>query len=289
MKDKLKAIVDGQIRELDQPFINIYGEEAMFPEDFGIAREDVNCRCVMLHRARWALDEDELDTLKERAEFYGIDKVKDFEEFKSKYINIAEIVTEDNKKTAKAIARLELQKAKVDESYITKDLTEIALLSNVELSGLDYRLKNVDSLTRKVIRKAQKEDLPIRNASEQITDKIRYTYVLSEENFTKKYFEISNILKEKGYKIIRVKNTFKDGVTYKGINTLLETDKGIIFELQYHTDMSLKIKENELHKIYEKQRVLDKIKDKDKWDELEMLMIKVSERINNPENVEAIL
>lgn len=183
MKDKLKAIVDGQIRELDQPFINIYGEEAMFPEDFGIAREDVNCRCVMLHRARWALDEDELDTLKERAEFYGIDKVKDFEEFKSKYINIAEIVTEDNKKTAKAIARLELQKAKVDESYITKDLTEIALLSNVELSGLDYRLKNVDSLTRKVIRKAQKEDLPIRNASEQITDKIRYTYVLSEENF----------------------------------------------------------------------------------------------------------
>lgn len=281
--------LDGQIRELDEPFVNIYGEEAMFPSDFGIAREDVNCRCVMLHRARWALDEDELNTLKERAEFYGIDKVKDFEEFKSKYINIAEIVTEDNKKTAKAIARLELQKAKVDESYITKDLTEIALLSNVELSGLDYRLKNVDSLTRKVVRKAQKEDLPIRNASEQITDKIRYTYVLSEENFTKKYFEISNILKEKGYKIIRVKNTFKDGVTYKGINTLLEADKGVIFELQYHTDMSLKIKENELHKIYEKQRVLDKIKDKDKWDELEMLMIKVSERINNPENVEAIL
>lgn len=70
---------------------------------------------------------------------------------------------------------------------------------------------------------------------------------------------------------------------------MLEADKGVIFELQYHTDMSLKIKENELHKIYEKQRVLDKIKDKDKWDELEMLMIKVSERINNPENVEAIL
>lgn len=80
-------MLDGQIRELDEPFVNIYGEEAMFPSDFGIAREDVNCRCVMLHRARWALGEDELNTLKERAEFYGIDKSKSFEDFKIKYLN----------------------------------------------------------------------------------------------------------------------------------------------------------------------------------------------------------
>lgn len=82
--------LDGQIRELDEPFVNIYGEEAMFPSDFGIAREDVNCRCVMLHRARWALDEDELNTLKERAKFYGIEKTSSFEEFKDKYMNYIE-------------------------------------------------------------------------------------------------------------------------------------------------------------------------------------------------------
>lgn len=83
-------MLDGQIRELDEPFVNMYGEEAIFPSDFGIAREDVNCRCVMLHRARWALDENELNTLKERAKFYGLDKSKDFEDFKSKYLTTIE-------------------------------------------------------------------------------------------------------------------------------------------------------------------------------------------------------
>lgn len=36
--------------------------------------------------AKWVLDDDELQTLKERAEYYGIDKTKDFDELKSKYL-----------------------------------------------------------------------------------------------------------------------------------------------------------------------------------------------------------
>lgn len=79
--------LDGQIRELDEPF-EVDGMTAMFPSDFGDPAEDINCRCAVTQRAKWALDEDELDILKERAAYYGLDKTKSFEEFAKKY-NIA--------------------------------------------------------------------------------------------------------------------------------------------------------------------------------------------------------
>lgn len=77
--------LDGQIRELDKPF-EIAGRQAMYPSGFGIASEDIHCRCALLQRATWALDEKELQTLKERAEFYKLDKTKDFVYFKKKHL-----------------------------------------------------------------------------------------------------------------------------------------------------------------------------------------------------------
>ena len=78
---------DGQIRETDEPF-DVGGEKMRAPGVGGSARNVCNCRCCLLSRARWALDEDELDTLKERAAFFGLDKTKDFEEFKKKYCQL---------------------------------------------------------------------------------------------------------------------------------------------------------------------------------------------------------
>ena len=83
--------LDGQIREIDEPF-EIGGKKAMYPGDFGDPAEDCNCRCQCLQRARWALDEGELKTLKDRAEFFGLDKTKDFAEFKEKYLNSAKSI-----------------------------------------------------------------------------------------------------------------------------------------------------------------------------------------------------
>lgn len=82
-------LLDGQIRETDEPF-EANGKKAMEPGSFGDPAEDCNCRCVALTRARWALDEDELKTLKERAEYFGLDKTENFKEFQEKYLNVAE-------------------------------------------------------------------------------------------------------------------------------------------------------------------------------------------------------
>lgn len=83
------ARVDGEIRELDEKFSN----GLMFPGDpSGGAAEVVNCRCTSNTRARWALDDGELNTLKERAEYFGLDKTANFEDFKQKYLKAAESV-----------------------------------------------------------------------------------------------------------------------------------------------------------------------------------------------------
>lgn len=52
--------LDGQIRELEEAFvIPSTGARAMYPGGFGIAKEDIQCRCCMNQRARWNLDSEE--------------------------------------------------------------------------------------------------------------------------------------------------------------------------------------------------------------------------------------
>lgn len=83
--------LDGQIRELDEPF-EVDGMKVDAPGMFGNPAEDCNCRCTILQRARWELDESELAALKERAEYYGLDKTENFEDFKGKYLQASAIV-----------------------------------------------------------------------------------------------------------------------------------------------------------------------------------------------------
>lgn len=81
----MHRLLDGKLAEIDEPFV-VDDIEVMYPGGFGIASQDVNCRCALLQRARWALDADELKTLKERAEYYGLDESDDFRDFREKYL-----------------------------------------------------------------------------------------------------------------------------------------------------------------------------------------------------------
>lgn len=84
-------IADGQIKELDEPFI-VDGEKMDAPSIGGSARNVCNCRCQLLQRAKWALDESELKTLQDRANFFGLDKSQDFDDFKQKYLKLPDEV-----------------------------------------------------------------------------------------------------------------------------------------------------------------------------------------------------
>lgn len=82
-------MLDGQIREVDEPF-EVANLKVEAPGMFGLASEDCNCRCCLLQRARWALDDDELQTLKDRAEYFDLDKTDEFEEYQEKYLQVSQ-------------------------------------------------------------------------------------------------------------------------------------------------------------------------------------------------------
>lgn len=116
--------LDGQIRELDEPF-EAGGYKVMYPGGFGIASQDCNCRCVALTRARWALDENELQTLKDRAKYFGLDKSKEFEDYKQKYLKATKLLESPGNIGEKAIPYSE-RGIKLDERIkgFMKDLTK---------------------------------------------------------------------------------------------------------------------------------------------------------------------
>ena len=101
--------LDGQIREINEPFeIPSNGRKSMYPGGFGIAAEDINCRCAILQRARWALDDGELQTLKDRAAYFGLDKTESFNEFKTKYLQAVRETPEKNEYNKIELGELEV-------------------------------------------------------------------------------------------------------------------------------------------------------------------------------------
>lgn len=125
--------LDGQIRELDEEF-EVDGHKAMMPSGFGRASEDINCRCALLQRAKWTLDEDELATLQERAEYFGLDKTKDFADYKKKYLKAVEETLEKIPNNSKIIFK---------EAHTIQEAKQYAK-DVLELSLADYDKFNID-------------------------------------------------------------------------------------------------------------------------------------------------
>lgn len=74
--------LDGQIVGIDEYFVTLNGDEALYPGGFGVAREDVNCRCCLLQRATWALSDEEFTKMNgETNELQHFESIADYEIF----------------------------------------------------------------------------------------------------------------------------------------------------------------------------------------------------------------
>jgi hypothetical protein len=149
--------LDGQIRETNEPF-EMDGKTAMYPGDFGKPEEDCNCRCVALTRAKWALDEDELKTLKERAEYFKLDKKDDFATFEEKYLKATEKVAEAPKFVpAKTIEEAEAYAERFVEKY------KSSITGNVSYKGLDLEYANALNRSMTEVFDKYETRYPLRN------------------------------------------------------------------------------------------------------------------------------
>lgn len=126
---------DGQIRELDEPF-DIGGEKMQAPGVGGSARNVCNCRCCLLQRAKWALDEDELKTLQERAAFFGLDKSKSFNDFKQKYLKLPEKADTMNVGEYDVLSNTQKLKAAMNSSDYDEYMKILTEHSNTSLQKL---------------------------------------------------------------------------------------------------------------------------------------------------------
>ena len=113
--------------------------------------------------------------------------------------------------------------------------------------GLKHRIKEADSLTRKIETGADPLD---------IKDALRYTMTFSPDRFTEGVKGVFRQLYAMGFDTVKIKNTFEPDKIYKGINCAFKHESGQVFELQFHTPDSFFVKQELNHKIYDVAREL---------------------------------
>lgn len=176
-------------------------------------------------------------------------------------------------------AKKAIHKALQAEPSVTKDLSKATSQCAGRLEGLEFRVKTLDSLRRKIQKEPQAK----------IRDVLRYTEVSPPKALYVDYQKTMQQMTEKGYQVTDIKNYWnKPYMAYNGVNTNLVTPHGYEFELQFHTKESFDLKNDKLHELYEKQRLIDKEKEYDKWQELENEMFQLSDELERPKQIESI-
>lgn len=187
---------------------------------------------------------------------------------------------------AKEIAKPMVAAAKAREPKLTATMKSAAKVAGGEMDGLDFAVKGTGSLTRKIRDEAAEKGISMPEAAKDMKDVNRYTMKFTEENFVDGYNKAMKELQGQGYEIVKVKNTLKDETAaYRGVNTNLKAPDGSIFELQFHTQKSLDVKEPN-HKLYEEYR--EKTTSKERKAELDKLMSDNAKSIPTPPGIENI-
>ena len=172
------------------------------------------------------------------------------------------------------------------EPRITKDIVEISEMTGSRLAHLAKRIKEEDSLKRKLDKTVKEENITPDEAIEDFSDCVRYTDVSPTEGFTEHFRTFREELLSRSYVIVRVKNTLMDPArSYRGINTYVQDPGGYWFEVQFHTEESYEaLRAN--HKLYREQREVTT--PQERKEEIAQLMMDASSKVPVPEGCDTI-
>ena len=161
--------------------------------------------------------------------------------------------------TDSEIARLAdelMVRAAAHEPKVSAILQSIAASLGGTMAGFQHRLKKRDSTIRK-IRTQLARDPDGGLAKVVIDDALRYTLQVEDTpagNHATAIRAAFTALEEAGHKVLKVKNYWPRGDNYSGVNAVLEAPDGLLWELQFHTAASYRVKD-ETHVLYEEMRL----------------------------------
>ena len=147
--------------------------------------------------------------------------------------------------------------ASLIEPRITKDVQSVVTHAGARMYGLEHRLKTKESLARKIRADSKEKGISQEEAANGIKDSVRYTSLAGDRNFVSSYNSVKSALAKKGYEEVRCRNYFdlyrKGEAKHKQVTSVFKDKKGNTFELQFHTESSIKAKEAKTP-LYEEAR-----------------------------------
>ncbi len=169
-------------------------------------------------------------------------------------------------------------KAVGNEPAVTAIVKDIGDHLSLKVVGLENRIKGKESYLRKIKGKYSEY-----GNSYEVADILRYTYVGEVDTLVSKGMESLEYFVQKGYNIDKVKNYWLDLKNpYNGVNTVISSPTGQKFEVQFHTQESLQVKEI-IHGLYEEYRILPK--GSKKAIQLTEEMFELSSSMTKPSNI----
>jgi len=156
--------------------------------------------------------------------------------------------------TAHEAAQSAVAQARKVEPSLTRSINRLAERHGARVEGLDFRIKGVDSLARKIQDDMDRFRVTAGQAAADVSDINRYTLVLPASRYSAGAQAAIDDLRASGA-TVRVKNYWAvPSNPYQGVNCVVTLRDGTRYELQFHTPDSLRIKEHELHGLYEQRR-----------------------------------
>lgn len=199
-------------------------------------------------------------------------------------------INDSDAKTCLKLANDKFDEYSKIEPKVTSDVVNAVSNSGCTMYGLEYRIKQPNSMAGKIASDAKEKNISFEEAANGIKDTIRYTSISKRDGFVDNYNKIKSNLESKGYEETRCKNYFeqyKNGlVMHKSVQSTFRDKDGNVFELQFQTPSSQAAKELKIP-IYEERRKVGISETRAK--ELENEMRILAEKVKDPDDITKIL
>lgn len=147
------------------------------------------------------------------------------------------------------------RRAQAMERSVSDTLEDVVASRGGRLESFEFRLKEHDSLARKIRETADEELITEARAAANIKDALRYTAVTDKADYAAMIEEVLADLELRGATVETLSPIWEADAPYVGVNVGMRTENGYRFELQFHTEESWIMKHETNHPHYEIWRV----------------------------------